>query len=102
EVDAGLHTQLATHVHEVLGRDVARRILEARVRATTEPRYGGLEVVEAHLHRRERIRETESARIVQMQVDALSRPAILHHADHPANRQWIRPAHRVGELDQLD
>jgi hypothetical protein len=36
-----------------------------------------------------------------MQVDPRVRPAVAHHADHRGSTR-VGPAHRVGELDQLD
>ena len=102
EVDAGLDADLVAQVDEVLGGDVAGRVLEAGVRAAAEPGDRRVEIVDAHFHRRQRVGEPEPAGVVQVQVDALVGPAVLHLADHPPDRQRIGPAHGVGELDEAN
>src|SRR5690349_9917713 len=95
EIDPGLDAEFEAHVHEVLGRYVAGRALETAIGTTAEATDRRVEIVYAHLHRGERVAEAEPARVVQMQIDALVRPAITHETEHAPHRERRCPAHRV-------
>src|SRR3984893_10638863 len=102
EIHAGFDAELLAHVDQIFGYDIACCALEAAIRAPSQAGDGGVEVVNAHLHRSQDVGKAEPTRVVQMQVDPLRRPALLHLADEIADRTRVYPSHGIRELDIFD
>ena len=82
EVDAGVDAHLAAGEHQILGADVAGRTLVPGEGAAAEAADRGVELRDAHLHRRDRVGDRAAAGVVQMQLEVQLRPFVAHLADH--------------------
>src|SRR5258708_17738190 len=93
--DAGRDAHALEHEHQVLGDHVAARA--GREGAAAEPPHGAVEVAYADFVCRQRVGDTEPARIVKVRAFELFPDLLLHKADDSFHLSRICVSDRVAD-----